>query len=222
MAKWSLNDLRESFGRINAENRSKIDLVNSVSRSTIIFQYHLELARDAMKGFHDNDDASDPSHLEVMLNNSEDRIDYEVAKITNQANSIAAILTVRSMYDIFAQLVRSLLLENQLSEEKCDISKVEKLLPDSELKIALTELLNSYSFQYVRAFSNLSKHRFLIEHSSSIDYEQNRAGVQFKGFSYYDEVYLKMWSNDLLELVLEAKNKIVDCGIALNNIYIRK
>lgn len=222
LAAWNLQELRESFGRINDKNRSKIDLINSVDRSVAIFRYHLEQARDAMKDFHKNDDASDPEQFMVMFSNSESGVEYEVAKLVNQANSIALILTVRSMYDIFAQLIRAMLLEDKLSEKYCEISRVAKCLPESELKTKLNELLDSYSFKYVRAFSNVTKHRFSIEQSSTIDFEQNRAGIQFKGFSYNEEEYPKMWSDDFLRLVLEAKNQIVSCGNALNNFYFRK
>ncbi|ROQ21302.1 hypothetical protein EDC38_1925 [Marinimicrobium koreense] len=222
MATWSLKELRESFGRINNKNRSKIDLINSVGRSVAIFHYHLEQARDAMKDFHKNGEASDPEQFKVMFSDSEDGVEYEVAKLTNQANSIALILTVRSMYDIFAQLIRAMLLEDELTEKQCEISRVAKCLPDSDLKTTLNELLDSYSFKYVRAFSNVTKHRFSIEQSSTIDFEENRAGIQFKGFSYNDEKYPKMWSDELLRLVLEAKNQIVNCGNALNNFHFQE
>ena len=216
---WNIEQLRDFIQASNQEEQNLLDLINSVDESISIFRYHFFTARDALKDFFANQEAS-PEYVKIIIGVSEKSESYHSAKLANKANTIAAIYTVRSLYDLFAQLVRSLLLKNSLKIEHCNIHQVKDMLVDSDLKNCLNILLSSQGFLYVNAFANTSKHRCLIKSNSLIDFQDNKIGVKFHSFEYRKKEFPSFWSEDILKLILETKNVIVKAGNELNKLYI--
>ncbi len=221
-ASWSLKDLRDFIVFNRNKDQYLLDVVSSIDRGIFIFRYHFSTARDSLTSFHSSNENVDPIQLRRILGSSTDNEEYQIAKIVNEANTVAAIYTVRSLYDLFSQLVRGLLLEKDLSEEACNIHRVGKILPEGELKSAINEIINGDGFSYINAFANLSKHRSLVKFKSQVDFFEDRSGVKFSAFEYRGKTYQEQWSEEILEKILKTKNEIVTAGIALNAMLFKK
>ena len=213
---WNLKELRDQIRTIKGDRKDLIELVDAIADSIDVFRYHLVTARDSLKPYVQNEDATDPAHFEYLLGAADKQDEFEWAKLTNRSNVIAAIYTTRSIYDIFSQLIRGCLLESVVSIERCSIHIVRDQLPKGDLRDCLDGLLSSDGFKYVNDFANVSKHRSMISFGASINFVENRAGVRFKSFEYGNRKHPEMWSSDVLELVLQTKNIIIDAGNALN------
>ncbi|WP_040845910.1 hypothetical protein [Thiorhodococcus drewsii] len=163
---WNLEELREFVRKNWNSEQYLLDLISSIDRGITIFRYHFFTAKKSMSEYFDADAKPRIEHLRLVLGASENH-EYQSAKISNQANTIAAIYTTRSLFDIFAQLVRALLLRDELTEQDCNIRKVEQRLKDGNLKECINKILISKGFLYVNAFANVSKHRYNIKHGTS-------------------------------------------------------
>jgi hypothetical protein len=206
---WNLKDLRDYIIHERNKDQELLDLVRSIDRGVDIFRYHLFTARDALSNFFDSDAKAHKQHFERILGMSEDQEEFQLAKVSNEANTIAAIYTVRSVFDLFSQLVRGLLLENELTKDTCNIFRVRDHLEEGRLRNAIDQLLQSEGFRYVNAFVNVTKHRSFVKYGAWIDFENNKAGVRFSSFEYRAEVYPQLWSEEILEKILATKNEIV-------------
>lgn len=221
MTTWDLKQLRDLIKAYKGEREDLNELVNAIGNGIDVFRYHLYTARDALKPFVENTQDVNLMHLKYLFGTTNNQDEYELAKLSNQANVIAAIYTTRSLFDVFSQLVRGCILENLVSAEKCNIHNVRDNLKPCELKSCLDELLSSNGFKYINDFANVSKHRSMIKFGTSINFNENKAGVRFSAFVYGNRKHPEMWSNDVLELVLKVKNTIVDAGTLLNNEILR-
>jgi hypothetical protein len=134
----------------------------------------------------------------------------------NQAHTLAAFHAVRSMYDIFSQLINQLLLDGKLDISACNIHRATDAMPKSELKSRLETLLESDWFKYVSAFTNTSKHKTLVGHGLNIDLQKNIAAVRFRAFEFKGVSYPPYTSQQALQGLLEVKNEIVFSGRELN------
>ena len=130
---WSLKDLREYIIHECDKDQELLDLVSSIDRGIVIFRYHFCTARDALNDFFDSDARAHSHHVKRVMGFSEDQEEFQLAKIENEANTIAAIYTVRSLFDLFSQLVRGLLLEDKLSTGACNIYRVRDHLAEGDL-----------------------------------------------------------------------------------------
>lgn len=214
---WSLKALRSYILLNRNKEQSLLDLVNSIDRGIGIFRYHFFTAKDSLADFFDPKEAAKNEQIRRVLGVANDQEEFQTAKIVNEANTIAAIYTVRSLYDLFAQLVRGLFLEDTLSESACNIHRVRKHLSESGLKSAIENVLDSDGFKYIDAFANVSKHRSLIKYGSRVDLVNERSGVKFSAFEYREQQFPELWSDEILEKILKTKNDIVTAGIALNH-----
>lgn len=214
---WSLKDLRDFIIHEHNKDQGLLDLVSSIDRGISIFRYHFSTARDSLADFYDDDAKAHKQHVERAFGISEDQEEFQLAKIANEANTIAAIYTVRSVFDLFSQLVRGLLLEGKLSENACNIYRVRDHLQDGALRTSIERLLESEGFRYINAFVNVTKHRSLVKYGSWVDFVNDKAGVKFSAFEYRDEQFPALWSGEILEKILTTKNEIVTAGNALNH-----
>lgn len=121
---WSLEDLRGYIFRERENDKDLLELVSSMDRGVTIFRYHIFTARDSIANFIYRNDSVKEEQVKRILGVSEDQEGFQLAKIANEANTIAAIYTVRSLYDLLAQLIRGLLLEGVLSANSCNIHRV--------------------------------------------------------------------------------------------------
>lgn len=164
---------------------------------------------------------SDESHsLRYVFGSADNQAQYNEAKIENEANLLASIHSVRAMYEIFAQLVNSLVLSGHYSVPKCTIYRVAKALPESVLRQEINELTSHYWFQWLSDFVNTIKHRRLMTHTFTLHVDNPSAEILVDGFEYEGREYPAYTDTEILKGTLEVKNKIVDCGNALNRILL--
>ncbi|MDO6461865.1 hypothetical protein Q4485_14230 [Granulosicoccaceae sp. 1_MG-2023] len=157
---WNLKDLRDYIVHEHDKDPSMLDLVSSIDRGISIFRYHFSTARDSLTDFYAEDAKAHKQHVKRVLGVSEDQEEFQLAKIANEANTIAAIYTVRSVFDIFSQLVRRLLLERELREGECNIHRVRDHLQDGPLRTSIERLLESEGFRYIKCVRECHKASF--------------------------------------------------------------
>ena len=194
-----------------------LSVITSLDWSDRIFRYHFDTARDALRDIPVDDERNFRSSLESLFTSSEEH-DYKMLVI--RANVISCVHTARNAYDHLAQLINALILSSAIPVKDCDIKKVHKALPSSNLRQELDHLIASHWFQYVVAYSNTSKHRALVQQALHLSFADGKAGVRTNAFTY-DKDYPAYSVGDLLDGILEVKNNIVACGSALNSELLR-
>lgn len=214
---WNLSSLR-SYIRAHCKDKEHLlELVSSIDRSNRIFVYHMTSARDAMKHFFSPGEANLESEtLLAMLGGSERQDEFEWQKVISEAHLIGCLHTARGLWDIYGQLLNALVATAPLSIKDCDIVRVAKVLPASPLRDRVNSMLSGYWFGYLSAFINVTKHRQLIRHSTSISFEEDRAGVQVGAFEYKGQAFTKQWDVEVLQGAIEVKNEAITCGRELN------
>jgi hypothetical protein len=217
---WNLEELRSHVRAAQPDPDQVLELINSISRSVQIFRYHMATARDALKGIVNETEPQGPENFMLILGASEKQGEFAYAKIVSEANIIGCLYTVRSLWDVFAQLVNALALVEPLAVNSCDISSVVTVMPASPLKARLEGLLKSHWYTYVAAFINTTKHRRLVQHMMTVSMEEDRAGIRIGGFTYGTKSFKTYWGHEVLEGAIEVKNTIIECGRLLNASYV--
>jgi hypothetical protein len=215
---WKLKQLQEWIETTRPDDDQTADLPKSLSRSAFIVKYHARLARDAFAEFKQPDDNHDKMFVAMMSFEP----DISMAALVHEANIIAAIHTVRNYADIFAQLANTLAMPTPLSERDSTFGRVANGLPESALKQGMLELNSSHWFRYLAAFSNISKHRRLLQSKLSVSFEENVSGLRVEKFSYTfnqregETEFERCWGHDLLEETYTVYRRILELGQALN------
>jgi hypothetical protein len=175
-----------------------------------------------MKGLVEIGADSDPSKsLRYVFGSADDQAEYNEAKIVNEANLLASVHSIRAMYEIFAQLVNTLVLSNRFSVSECTIHKVETALPDSDLKAHMSQLICDPWFLWLSDFVNTIKHRRLMKHTFLVGIEKPTSEIEIEGFEYNGREHNAYTDLEILKGSLEVKNKVVDCGNALNKMILK-
>ena len=215
---WKLKELEQWIETNRPEDKETAALPRSLSRSSFIIKYHANLAKEAFTEFNKEAD----NHQSMMIAMLSMKPDFAMAVLAHEANIIATIHTVRNYADIFAQLANSLVMVTPLSEKKCAFGKVAGDMPDSELKQKMQDLNSSYWFRYLAAFSNISKHRRLIQSKPSVNFEENASGLKVEAFAYAFSdkepatAFSQCWGHDLLEETFNIYRRILELGQQLN------
>lgn len=212
---WDLATLRIHLRSAGSNFDLANEVLRSLGQSVSIFRYHIATARDALKGIVDEKPAG-PDNFMLILGASEKSDEFNFARIVSEAHLISCFHTARGMWDHFAQLVNLVVLGASIPISNCDISKVLARLPESELREYVLSTLSSHWYGYVVAFVNTVKHRRLVEHSFSVSFEENRAGVRVGAFSYEAKSFPAYWGTEVLEGVIEVKNRVIGAGRLLN------
>jgi hypothetical protein len=219
-ARWNIQALRD---HLRAQGFSSSDpvvrAIRSVGKMVDVFHFNSYEAKDALKGFFKEGDQVTDEHLKLVFGVGERQKDFAYARRASEAHLLGALLAVRSIYDLFSQVVNFLLLSLPLAERACNIHAVRDALQPGRLRGELDELLASDWFRYVNGFVNLSKHRYMIEHGVNVSFVDNVVGVQVSGFSYKDDTWPAKSATEVLQGAFEVKNKVVECGRALNAAY---
>lgn len=214
---WNLEELRTRIRVSHSDPDQALELINSIECSIYIFRYHMETARDALKGIINESEPQGLENIMLALGSSEKQSEFAHAQIVSEANIIGCLYTARNLWDVFAQLINTLVLIKPLAVSSCDISRVAPLMPPSSLKEKLEELLQSHWYTYVTAFINTTKHRQLVQHIMT--FSENRAGIQIGSFTYNSKSFKAYWGHEVLEGAIEVKNAIIQCGRLLNASY---
>ena len=214
---WSLDVLRTHAETLGAQRDALVEVVDSIGEYVDIFLYHFASARDAMKGLVYDDDPTGAKNLQYIFGTADKQIEFKRAKIRSQAHIVAVANTTRALYDVFSHLVNGFVLENALPTAACDIRRAAERVPPSGLKQELDELLKSYWFDYLSAFTNVVKHRKFVRQGFHVAFDGSPPGVRIQGFEYNGKTFAEYAANEFLVGVLEVKNRVVACGCALNS-----
>lgn len=218
---WKLTELAQWIESHRPAEKETLESIKSLSRSWYILNYHLVLARDAFAAYNQSDDAK----LEMYSAIAGFDAGFSRAALVHEANIIAAIHTVRNYADIFAQVVNSLVLTKPLAERSSSLYNVSTALEDSRLKNRMTQLNESYWFRYLAAFSNISKHRRLLESTPTVTFDKDNSientGLRVQQFSYEfgsEEIAFEpCWGHHLLEEIYNVYRSILELGQELNS-----
>lgn len=215
---WKLKELEQWIKVNRPDEKQAAALPKSLGRSSLIIKYHANLAKDAFAPFTHTDD----NHSQMLVAMLSMKPDFGMAALAYEANIIAAIHTVRNYADIFAQLVNSLVLAEPLSEKDCTFGKVASRMPESALKQGMLDLHASYWFRYLAAFSNISKHRRMLQSKPTVSFEDGASGIRVEPFSYTlsakeGEIdFPQCWGHDLLDETYNVYRRILELGQQLN------
>jgi len=212
---WSLSDLKQHIRAHRPDAKPLLNVIESLGRAELIFNYHFYAARDALKIFVGDGEVDHINVIKALLGEA-DRIETNLAYIRSEAHLTACIHTVRGSLDIFSNLINALLLEERIPLHVCDIYKAHQALGESPLKAQLGALLGSSWFTYMSGLINVTKHRQLVRHEVAVSMEENRSGVRIGSFEYKGKAFPAYWGIEVLTGVLEVKNTFVACGRTLN------
>lgn len=220
---WSLVELQRRIGNSNIDkDGSIVDLIKSIGRSIDIFDYHIQLARDAFNLLNpeeDRDGSVFTRHLLMATRDTGQTI--RKAALQSEANLIACVNITKSMFDSFGQLVNQIALSEPIPRNPY-LKDVIVKLPASTLRGSLEIAISSDWYLYVSAFINTVKHRQLITHSASISFVDGNRGGRLKEFSYNKKDYPSYWATEVLEGIVELQRLLIHCGQALNTFPIPK
>jgi hypothetical protein len=214
---WNLLALRTHIGG----SASQIELLSSIEQVLAVFEYHKEMARDAFKG-HAAKSLSDSDRFQFSMGWNRA---VAVARVASEAHAVGLLLYTRALWDQFAQLVNMLVLHGKLSVDGCSIHAVLRELntvpstATSPLRDGIDALVTSDWFKYVDAFMNTTKHRRCVQHA--VDYSGDTLEVSVAAFEYQRgsgplQTFPAYRSREVLEGAIQVRNKITECGEALN------
>ncbi len=110
-----------------------------------------------------------------------------------------------SLVDLSAQIINVTILNGEFAEEKVSIWEINKFLKNKcnyiDISNSIGVLIKDDSFNYLRAFSNINKHRKLIHGDFRAEFgrdRRNEQGVIFRDFSYNGKGYPKTWGSDII------------------------
>ncbi|MDA3935019.1 MAG: hypothetical protein PF630_11940, partial [Gammaproteobacteria bacterium] len=124
--KWELGALRDKIPRNNSTRNQLLNQIRSVDRTKKIVNYHIFKAQEAFdidQLFTNNTNAADEI-MRYLLGCGSNQEKFELDRIAIEANIIGAIFHTRSLWDHFAQLVNTLLLENDIDVHSVTIRGV--------------------------------------------------------------------------------------------------
>lgn len=218
MTSWKLGELRDAIKQIKvADMCAVLKVIRSISNADEIFNYHYATAKNTVARHHSLTDQASPEMILRALGGGENAAQYAADRLVHQAHCISAALTLRAMYDMFAQLVRELLLPCKKSDKHWSIEKTYKSLDESKLRKAIKKTVSKCEdYNYLRAFTNVSKHQFNVGHVTHIDFEDDRAGIRFRSFRYGQQEFSPYWSEEFLELLFRVRSNFISCGNVLS------
>lgn len=220
-APWNLKELRDQVTNAQPENaKSIVEVINSLSRSREIFEYHKCLARDAFAAFNTEHDPSGMEFAKHAFGYAEDEDVLWRAGLVSEANLIGCISITRNSFDNFGQLLNDLVVPFPC-KGNFYIKDVLNALPTGQLKDQLDVAVSSDWFGYVHAFMNTVKHRQLITHNASLSFVDDNRGGKVLGFDHKGKHYTGRWAREVLMGTVELQNSLTACGRELNRLYLR-
>ena len=212
--RWKVADLRRHVRHTYSSREDRdviLAAIASIDWSLRIFGYHLCLAKPALKSLE-----LDPNSIDSVAKVLSFTQENEEYQLVLRANIVAAIHTTRNVYEHLAQLCNVLLLSPRLPASGCELSKVAERMSDAPLKAELASLRSSHWFRYFASYSNLAKHQYLIPHAIGLSFTGGASGARIERFEYRGEIFDSTPMNDVLQGLIELRNRVVDCGVLLN------
>lgn len=210
---WDFCKLKNHLDTLGEKREHYAEYIESVSRTIDIYEFHKCEAFELLTKL-EPDTPQEKMRLVFATGIERNKLEHSVIAV--QAHLHAALHNARSMYDIFAQLLNALLIVEPKPIHKCHIQDVCAALPNSELKVALDKLLESYEYKYVSGFVNIIKHRNLVQCATELDLAEDKASIRVKHFYYAKSFYDQEWALNALSYSLAVKNNLIDLGLLLN------
>ncbi len=213
---WKLNELRDFIDKRYGVTSRERETLDSLGRYDGLFVHHMKTARDAMSGIIENHTEFALTNVQYALGVSSRQAEFDRAMLVSEANMLACLHAVRSLYEVFAQLVNCLLLNGVLTVKECNLNTVAKEIPASKLKSLLEELLKDDEYAYVASFVNTAKHRYLVGQVFKVQADSGNAELFVRDFEYGAKKFARRSFTSALAGAIEVKNRVVQCGQALN------
>jgi len=101
---WNIDALR-SYAARGPSEEEVLEILSSITRTVAIFLYHLELARDALKGIINEAEPQGMDNFKLILGGSEREGELTYAELASEANVIACPIR-RAIYGTFSLSLR--------------------------------------------------------------------------------------------------------------------
>lgn len=223
---WKVKEFKERVAAISgievAESLSEV--CTSADWKIAIANYHIAEARSRFSDFFDGT-GNKMVQVFKYISGTDDRAQqFNVARVEHEAHLIAAAQAVHSIADIIAQVIDVLGFFSPFGREKVSFWRVLERLPETELKVAMTEVSRCKEFEYLNAFVNVTKHRSIVFSRYVADLSEPSAfkhGVKYKSFSYGGREFDAKWSEDFVGEMQEVVRRLILIGIQADAAYSR-
>lgn len=216
MAAWEFGhvlDVLEAQGKVDA-----CEALRSFNRNANIFVYHAFQCRDSLKDLIGDEHPEFAVFRRMLTTDRDLRGEIMEAATRSEAHLIAAVVTIRSLFDLFGLLVNESVLSGRFKITHCYFDKVVTALPPGDLRQALEAIRSSEWSKYATSFANTSKHRALVPHEFKL------AGVDsnFSVGEFSDVqggvtlVFRERFVRDVIRGMVGLKNDLVECGPLVN------
>jgi hypothetical protein len=221
MATWKIKDLRERL----AEKYPQEDfeqargLLASLDWKIRAEKYHVRIAEQAFQEHFGGSSISPEKAIELALTNNDDGAKFTYSQCVREFNLVAAVSVSNTTLELFSQLIAVLFIASKIDDSEVTTDKVLHLLPDGDLKTKLEEIKQSEEYNYIRAFTNMSKHIRQVIPECYISFEESEHhGVRFKTFKYRKKVYLTKRDDEVLEYLRVTRQRFVDLGSLISDL----
>ena len=158
----------------------------------------------------DAPDKSTAAAAFIFTLNSDEGEPFAEALLMTEAHAIAAAQALRSVIDILADVIYIALRLSEIKaipERNRSLLRVAKLVRhvDENLSTDLEAVQTSDVFRYLSAYVNTTKHRRLVDHHFTWEFEDSRRfGLRFLPFRYeFAEndvaIFPSKWTDDFIE-----------------------
>lgn len=195
----------------------------SIGWKTLMAQFHAEEAAKA-ETEHSPDLIKAVRNLLMSAANQPEAGPYRIVLFIAEAHLIACAQTLHSLGDIMASVVftASGLPAWGLPESERSLSSVLKHLDGingfKEISAPLRELQRAFSFRFVNAFVNITKHRRLIATHHRVSLSPNQKhGLIIEAFDYGRETFATQWAATLYnDYRTDIVKRVIKTGNAVN------
>ncbi|EHK2775518.1 hypothetical protein J9098_004145 [Vibrio vulnificus] len=218
MVEWNFKELRESReSRISGKDLDRLNLyTNSFHWKSMAIHKHLSDAESCFDLYMNLSNQKYDEFVSALIDgNISD--DFYNAKFIREISLVSAVATAHTLPEVMAQVI-TIALGLKFDKLRYISSKnVIKKMPDSELKERYSKLVTSDSYNYINAFSNMSKHVCLVKPMYTIDiFAGEYHGVKFDSFEYECKCYPAMLDKDLIGDIYNFRKSCVEVGSLIN------
>lgn len=222
MATWKIKELRDRL-------RKKLDLesfnqacrfLTSLDWKIRAEKYHTRVAEQAFSEHYQDSEITVEKALKLAFARADDGVKFAYCQSVREFNLVAAVSVSHTTPELFSQLLAVLFFPKQFNVHKVTIEKVVTQLPEGELKSKFQEIMLSQEYDYLKAFTNMSKHISLVIPEYHISFEESEYhGVSFKDFDYRNRKYKSKRDEELLDELRVMRIRFVELGMLINESF---
>jgi hypothetical protein len=225
--KWDLKELRGHVDRLFGKEqlRTVNQCLRTIGDRREFSRYHFNEAKGRMEDvLHGREDFELTAALLGAFDTDERQ--FSRARFEAYAHTVSCVQSMHAVGDNMVHFAYYVLGDNldptTRIEKERDItwSRVSKRLAEGPIKDGLNALLDDWSFTYLAALSNHSKHRSIVEVSYAVNFESEEVehGLRFNPFSFDGVTYPAQWVRPILineyrrqeDLILTIGNAVND------------